>query len=375
MKTAKLLVVGDPHVRTEDLEECQHLAALVLKTAIETKPDFILVTGDLYHNHDIVHCGVMDFWRQTLAAWAKRGFGIILIKGNHDAPHDAPAGVHALVAHAEQRNVTVIDKPQVIEWGGWQNRKCSVCLEPQFESPGGDVCKNGHRRADPVWEEFTCKLLMIPYLKSTDEYIAACKQYAHVNTVYCHQTFNGAQYDNGFYDPGGLEPDKIPQKTVISGHIHTGQEFDKVWYIGSPRWLTISEANQDKFIWLIEHNSEGQVISRQAFPTDTACRKIVKVTDDYAAPLDPETMDPRWRVLVDIQGPDAWIAERREVWRGRARVTAVPTGAKAKIVVRESDGIGKAFSKYLSGFKAPGGTPTAVLAKMCQERLSLGGEL
>jgi hypothetical protein len=27
---------------------------------------------------------------------------------------------------------------------------CSVCLEPQFESPGGTICSNGHGGAPPV---------------------------------------------------------------------------------------------------------------------------------------------------------------------------------------------------------------------------------
>lgn len=31
------------------------------------------------------------------------------------------------------------------------NRRCSVCLQPQFHTYGGWTCKNGHGGADPLW--------------------------------------------------------------------------------------------------------------------------------------------------------------------------------------------------------------------------------
>jgi hypothetical protein len=39
--------------------------------------------------------------------------------------------------------------------------------------------------------------------------------------VVCHATFNGARYENGFYAKEALDPDAVPQKRIISGHIHT----------------------------------------------------------------------------------------------------------------------------------------------------------
>jgi DNA repair exonuclease SbcCD nuclease subunit len=329
----KILVVGDPHVRSQDLDECQRLMEFVKQVALEQKPDFLLVTGDLYHTHDIVHCEVMDFWRKTLESWADLGCQIVLVKGNHDAPHDAAADVNALVAHRGQKNVLVVDQ------------RCSIGIN-------------------------AAQVAVIPFMASKEEFVANCKAVSGMETVYCHQTFNGGQYDNGMYAKEGLDPDLIPQKQVISGHIHTGQEFGKIWYVGSPRWLTVSDANKDRFIWVVEHDSTGAVIARQPYATDHVCTRIVEI-DETPDQLFSAALNPKWKYVVNIRGPAAFVEERKQVWRGKARVRPFPDKAK-KVIVRESEGIPKAFQKFQAAYQPLNRTPPEVLEALVRERLGSG---
>lgn len=328
----KILVCGDPHIKPGELEEGQRLIALLLKLRDEQAPDYILFTGDLFHNHSLMHVEVMHFWRKALAKLADTTKVLVLL-GNHDGPHDMQLGIHAL-ASLEQGGVHVIDAPLVLEG-----------------------------------------MLFMPFLRSNEAFIARAQR-SPERTMYCHQEFNGCKYDNGFdptvkglYAPTGVDPALCPQAMIISGHIHTGQEFANVWYVGAPRWMTVSDANQDRFVWLIEHDQAGNVVGRQAFATDPECQRLVHLEDCPASPQDPATMKPEWKVSVDIRGPADWLEERKVLWRGKARIRTVLVGGK-RTQVRESEGIGMAFTKFMQGFVPKHRTAPERLASMAKERLT-----
>jgi predicted phosphodiesterase len=327
----KFLVVGDPHVKPSDLEEGLRLVDRIVQVAKEREVDSIVLTGDLFHTHSLVHVEVMHFWRNAVAKMAAN-HSVVVLLGNHDAPHDMRPGVHALAALADIKNVYVVDEPKRIAW---------------FDA-----------------------VAFVPFMRSNDEFVAAMQALGDVPTVYCHQEFDGCKYDNGFYSKHGVDPEAIPQKLVISGHIHTGQEFGKVWYVGAPRWMTLSDANQDRYIWVIEHGPDGAVIGRTPYATDPACQRIVRVEDTAEAPADPGVFDAtNVKVHVDIRGTAAWVEERKPFWRAiGARIRTFVDNGK-KVAVRESEGIGAAFVKYLKTYQPRYGTPVEVLETMAKERL------
>jgi DNA repair exonuclease SbcCD nuclease subunit len=334
----RFLVVGDPHIKPEDLEEGQRLIDYILDIALDTKPSRIVLMGDLFHTHSIVHVEVMHFWQKAVERLAML-WPVVVLLGNHDGPHDMKDGVHALTALSMIPGVQVVDKPQML--------KCTISYED-----------NDH-------------IAFVPFMRHNDEFVAACNALAPLaKTIYCHQEFDGAKYDNGFYSKHGVQPEAIVQETVISGHIHTGQEFGKVWYVGAPRWMTASDANQDRYIWVIDHDEEGKIVARTSRKTDPACQRIVQVKDTPNAPADIQSMDPSWKVIVDIVGPAAWVKERKDAWRGKARIRTFVEEGK-KVVVRESEGISTAFVKYLGGFQSPNGTPASVLEELCRNRLQI----
>jgi DNA repair exonuclease SbcCD nuclease subunit len=322
----KLLVVGDPHVKPEDIGECQKLADFIVRTAQETQPNYILLLGDLHHTHSLVHVEVMAFWRNTFEMWSRAGFQVLALVGNHDQPGD-PSRAHALMAYS---GIRVIDAPQLLDMEG--------------------------------------NIALLPYMHDTNAFVATC-QVLKADTIYCHATFVGAQYENGFYAKEGIEQDDIPQKQIISGHIHKGSEFGKVWYTGAPRWQTVTDANQDRAIWLVEHNPDGSIASRTAFQTDAVCCRIVHVEDTPESPAEI-AVNPAWKYVIDVKGPAAWVEERKARWSGVGRVRTFVTDRNAA-KVRESDGIGVAFKKYFEAYKPRLPVDVAVLQSLVEERLSL----
>lgn len=322
----KLLLVGDPHVRPEDIPECERLATFVLETAIKTEPDYIVVLGDLHHTHSLVHVEVLDFWRRTFALWAEKTRVLCLV-GNHDMSSDSSIKAHALMAYP---NVRVIDEPTPLA----------------KDSP----------------------ILLVPYQHSREDFVRVCNQWADRPLAICHQTFNGAQYENGFYAKDGVDPDSIPQRNVISGHIHSRQDFGKVHYLGSPRWMTVSDANQAKFLALIDVAPDGSW-QTELFSTQGPCTAIQHLEDTPENTI-PDLLDPDTKYIIDIRGPAAFIEERKKTWSGKARVRTFYTD-KALPRVKESEGIGHAFRRFYAGYKPRFGTSQYTLNVLTRERLDV----
>lgn len=322
------LYVGDVHATVDGIEDCRRLIQFVKKVADARRPDRIVFLGDQYHNHGIMHVEVMAFWK-----WAfnhLRGHPLVALRGNHDAPGDEASTSHALMAHLGEVDF-IVDKPMVIDG-----------------------------------------ILHLPYYHSADEFVAVCKASGE-KAVVCHQSFNGGRYDNGIYMEGGVEPNLIPQELVISGHVHTPQEFSKVWYMGAPRWRTLSDANVDRSVWYVEHNDDGTIASKEAFDTGDACQRIVSGIETPEDILDVPS-NPNWRYMIDIKGPVDFVNERKAYWKKTlpgVRVRTFPQTKKVKKAVRESEGLEKSFGAYMKVYTPPNGTSKDVLHKLVKERLGV----
>jgi DNA repair exonuclease SbcCD nuclease subunit len=218
------------HVVPEELAECERVGDLIVETAAREQPRHIVFLGDQYNNHASVHVRVQDFWlrlfdrlthRKNHAQQYHEGPVVIAMKGNHDLDPTHGVTAHALQAHRHQ--VYVVEKPEVIDG-----------------------------------------MLFVPYTHDADEFYAWIsgsekpKLYEpaprDARVLFCHQTFNGCHYENGFYAKDGFDLERVPQPRVISGHIHAPQVFDKIWYPGAPRWRSAADANTERGIYLVDYD-------------------------------------------------------------------------------------------------------------------------
>lgn len=315
----KLLVVGDYHAEPSDLADCQRLADYIVELA-KKHDATVLFTGDQYHTHAIIHAEVQKFWFDF---YRRLGKSISLV-GNHDKPGSASSKATAMLAH--------VDHTEVIS-------------EP--------VAFKG--------------VLFMPYMHEAADFVAVANQYPNIKTIICHQTFDGSRYENGFYAEGGVDLNLIPQKNVISGHIHTPQKVGKVWYVGAPRWRILTDANVDRAIWYVEI-VDGEIVETIPYDTGKVCRQIRTLVDTEADPVQI-TLDPQHEWRVDIHGTAAWIEQRVPLFKGMgAKVRTFKAELEAP-KVRESEGVDVAFSKWASGYKAQHGTDNTTLISMLKERV------
>jgi DNA repair exonuclease SbcCD nuclease subunit len=338
----KVLYIGDPHITVAELADGAALVDLVVKTAVQLKPDAIVFLGDQYHHHSIVHLEVMNFWLKALEHLVETTTAeIYIMVGNHDKPGSGRQDIHALLAHKDRHpRVHIVERP--------------------------------HRLIVPTIPMYT-GVLLIPHQDSGEEFLKLCSHFvSETKTVVCHQTFDGGRYENGFYAKDGVDPEKVPQPSILSGHIHAPQEFGKVWYVGAPRWRTTSDANTERAIWLVEHDDTGAMVSRTAIDTGDVCRRILDLEETEVGGLVVERYDTKKDdVRLTLKGPDFWLKAYGKMRKEQGfKVRTVCTDTKSAPRVRESEGIAPAFKKFVSAYKPKNNTPLPVLEKLVAERFA-----
>lgn len=332
-RVLKVLYVGDAHATVSELPDMDKLMSCIKTAVVEHKPELVCFLGDQFHNHGIVHLEVMHWWLETFRELALE-LPVWALVGNHDKPDGRSPGVHALEAMKHINDVTIVDEP----------------------------CHLYHQRG----------ILALPHMDEEKEFRKGCLQYPDVSTVVCHNTFDGAQLENGYYAPYGFSTVGLPQKLFLSGHVHLPQDFGSVWYLGAPRWRIATDANTERAIWVVTHDEKGAVVERTPVDTGPYCRRIIDIQETEEIGVAPEMYDTRKDdVRLTITGPD-WFLKGKVPGREDQgfKVRTIKTGTQAAPRVKESEGVSTAFQKFARAYEPKFGTPSDVLVKLAAERLA-----
>jgi hypothetical protein len=323
----RYLFVGDIHAVPEELEDCANLRKLVEFITFAEQVDVVVLLGDNYHTHNVIRAEVMNFYREWFKHWRKTYQAKMLsLVGNHDFAGEGQQ-IHSMQIHEDQ--IKVIAEPEAF-----------------------------------------AGVLYMPYFSDREKFVEVANRFPTAQTLVCHQTFIGSRYENGLPALDGIDVKRIPQKNIISGHLHTPQSFDNVTYIGAPRWRTLSDANVSRSLWVYDIDVHGNV--NKSFPVNTgeSCQQIRYVLITPDDPFEGE-MDPKHDWRVDIRGPSLFVAVQKKLWTQPGVKVRTFLTDKPISKVRESEGIGTALRKYLKDYQPQHGTPREVLEEMVKERLGL----
>lgn len=287
----KALFVGDPHVQPKNIEECEDLFKFIKNTATKKNCNTVVLMGDLFHTHGVIRVEVLDFWTRQLKILSKQ-FKIRVLVGNHDMilGEGYYAGISPLDVFKEDYKYTfsIVNIPMIIE---------NIAYIPYMSDHVTFI-----KAAQDLYDQGATKLLV------------------------AHQTFTGATYENGFYAEDGIDPALVPQDAIISGHIHKQQQIGKCFYPGTPKWDTMSDANEDKGIWIFDHNEDGSVKSKEFISTKGVVTSIVKHTMNEG---DEEVvLDEKARNYIELVGSTAWITQMKKKYKGLAAIKARPSDKK-----------------------------------------------
>jgi DNA repair exonuclease SbcCD nuclease subunit len=284
------------HSTTRNLKDSKALIDFIIKTAKEHDVDRVEFLGDLFHTHAVKRLEVEDFWLQAFKDITSAGFPVVTLVGNHDQCGSKELELlNSLNVFSLMTSVTIVNTPQIINDIGY-----------------------------------------IPYMNNHEKFLKAChelyKQGAK-QTLIAHQTFTGAVYENGFYDENGIDPALVPQSEIISGHVHCSQQIGKCFYPGTPKWDSISDANENKGIWIFKYANEGSIKSKEFISTDKVVTPIKKHTLQEGDVL-PE-LNQLDRNYVELIGKTSWINTVKKKYKGFAQIKARPTDRKVNVIDRD----------------------------------------
>lgn len=215
----KYLVIGDLHAQIGNLEDTEKI--LQFLSEICKKAGIVVFLGDMYHTHSVIRQEVVNLFRKYLP----KIFGNVqfgkphVLVGNHDYVGPTNTSMNSI-------SLTLGDVVHVVD------------------GPYTDGCGGSY----------------MPFTPNNDEFVERANK-IRSDVLFCHQTFDSAKFENGFYAPNGVDQGKLMARNVVSGHIHKQQKIGKVFYVGTPRALTANDYNEDKGVFLLDLNEETGELS------------------------------------------------------------------------------------------------------------------
>lgn len=283
----KSIFIGDPHITIRNIEEGEKLIDFFIKTCQDKGVNHIVFLGDLFDGHNTIRLEVLHFWNKAFKKILKQ-YKITSLVGNHDMVlgDSEYSNVNAISNLQEKYKYTlnIIEEPSIIDDIGY-----------------------------------------ISYTRNTDDFYEKCQHLyskGATNTLVCHQTFQGACFENNFYAPDGVEINKIPQKLIISGHIHKQQTIGKVFYPGTPKWDKSTDAGEEKGIWLISDDT-GE---KEFLSTKDVVTPMYRVTIKEGEEI-PE-FPTNTKIAFELIGKSSWIAATKKLIKGKGSIKAVPMDRK-----------------------------------------------
>lgn len=293
------LVVGDTHITKDSLEECDKLFDFIKEQSELPSVQKVILLGDDIDGFGQPSAIVQHFLYNKLLEIKKP---VIVLLGNHSfAPNHQR--FHSLLPLKMLSHVTVVDEPMSIDG-----------------------------------------ISYMPYRKHFNQFIAeenALSNTYHNKLLFCHQSFVGAAFENGFIEKHAASLDDTLHPMLISGHHHKECDLGRCYYPGSPRWLRKVDANHDKFIMLFDSKTFDKV-KLSTHPTVTKMVKLeIKEGQDYPALDELNT-----KYLLTISGSHKFCQDAGEHFKGQAEMKFAPHRQKKAFVIKNTNNL-KALEEYI----------------------------
>jgi DNA repair exonuclease SbcCD nuclease subunit len=217
---AKILFIGDPHLRINDFEQSVALLRWIESVVVEHRPDVVCNLGDTFHNHAVLRSEIMKEFNDHINNIVSNDVTYWYVLGNHDQYKPKDNKYHALQSFYQHERFVVFDKPRT------------------------DILD----------------ITIVPYVQNFADFPLDTNK-----ICITHNTFIGADY--GFRrEDCGIDADKVSADIIISGHIHKRQTFGKVVYPGTPTAHNATDVDEVKGLLLFDTETFGQLFIQAPFP-------------------------------------------------------------------------------------------------------------
>ena len=312
MMMNKILFVGDLHCQKNNLAERELLFKYIGEILSKNEVSSICFLGDIFNTHDVLKVETAFEVRRMFKSLNFKNIDILV--GNHD--FSTPTAVNL----SNSVKLSLNDIGNVID--------------------------------TPI---FTGDRLYLPFIGNNEDFVSICNDYKDKKILICHQTFDSAKFENNFTAPNGVDQSLIPQKIIISGHIHKRQVLkgrdNVVFYLGTPAALNANEENENKFITILDI----ETMKFHDFSTDHIMKRFISIEINEECDSLIVARKDDWKINDDIRiyvkGTENFYEKVLEVNKDLVNVKFIPNLKKQfdkKIDIENSrESIDQSFFKYV----------------------------
>jgi len=210
----KFLVIGDPHFKTSNLPDIDDFISKTIDLVQKESPDFIIILGDVLHEHERLHTIPLNKAYDFVKAMATATQTYILV-GNHDMINNQQFlnQNHWMNGMKAWHNTIIVDVPTCLEHNGNRFVFCPYVPNGRLQ----EALDTLDLTSGPDW-------------KSAD-------------LLFAHQEFIGCKMGAIISQDGDVWDKSLPP--VISGHIHSNQTLmdGHIYYPGSAMQNAFGDPN------------------------------------------------------------------------------------------------------------------------------------
>jgi len=235
MEGLKILIIGDPHIKSDNTEQTNLMSVNICDIINKEKPNIIVVLGDILHKHDKIDLYPYhraEKFLRNLHTCKPFGSHLYILIGNHDRPNNSIylTDEHAFNSLKAWPETYVIDNVQEINYNGFNVLCVPYVPTGKFENATIDI------------------------------------NFDNIHIVFAHQEFKGAKMNSITSNEGDIYQLHYP--LCISGHIH---DYDKLQenliYTGTPIQHGFTDTT-DKTISLLQYDENFKLLNHERITLD-----------------------------------------------------------------------------------------------------------
>jgi DNA repair exonuclease SbcCD nuclease subunit len=322
-QNTKIFVIGDPHFKTNNIEETNEMSIKILQLIDSLKPHAVVCLGDVLDRHETIHVGPLlrsiDLFQKIASEYP-----LYILIGNHDRPSNQVflTEEHPFTALKLWKNTKIIDK--VISDTIHDKEFLFVPYVPPgrfVEAIETFVPFEDHQRRFESEPEAVLRTM--------------AHQISKFTCIFAHQEFRGAKMGIVESVVGDVWSSENP--LVVSGHIH---DFDvlapNIIYTGTPIQHAFGD-NEDKRVFLFTFDNHG--FKYEGYDLELPKKKIVKISCSEVSLL--HKLNPEFHYKIIISG----TPEELKTIKLGPFLQKLP---KSKIVYKTISSISNPFTSNLS---------------------------
>ena len=225
LNSVSFIVIGDPHIKIENLKEFDQFMSKLINLIIEKNPTFIVILGDVLHNHERIHTITLNKAYDFIDRLRKIKKTFVLV-GNHDMISCSQflSENHWMNALKEWDNVTIVDK--IVKEVIFIEEKEHYFYFTPYVPPGRFI--EALNTYDTNWKD--------------------------ASIIFAHQEFFGCKMGAIVSVEGDKWDSSYPE--IISGHIHSRQFIqNNIYYTGSAMQNAFGESEKNIIAFVTQYKS------------------------------------------------------------------------------------------------------------------------